>query len=168
MSSGPPPAPVLVAAVVLLIAGVAAAIAHDDHRASTPPLSSAQPTSVTSSAPSTSTSNRTSSSTAPTTTTATTSVRPAVGSPEAAANGLWAAYTASNRTAAQRFASDDVIRVLFEEPYDGEPGTFHSCRPEPDGFECRYAQPSTQYLMTVRADPTGSFKVVELTVSPST
>ena len=51
--------------------------------------------------------------------------------------------------------------------YNGEQGTFQSCRPQPDGFACRYTQPSTQYAMTVRADAAGSFKVVEITVTSS-
>jgi hypothetical protein len=95
-------------------------------------------------------------------------VKPAVGSPEAAANGLWAAYAASNRAAAQRFATEDVVRVLFEEPFDGERGTFLGCRPVGGVFDCRYAQPSTEYDLTVKLGAGGSYEVVELTVSPST
>ena len=166
MSSGPPPAPVLVAALAVLLLGVAAAVAHDDtHTRSThPPASSTNASSagVSSGSSTTRTSPR---STSPTTTAVTTSVRPAVPSPEAAANGLWAAYTSANRTAAERFATDDVVRVLFEVAYNGEKGTFQSCRPQPDGFACLYTQPSTKYAMTVKVDEAGSFEVVELTVS---
>ena len=168
MSSGPSPAPVLVAALVVLVGGIAALATHDDRPASAPSSASSHPAST---ASSTGTSSATTtarpSSTASTTSVVGTSVRPAVSSPEAAANGLWAAYTAANRTAAQRFATDDVIRVLFQVEYSGEQGTFQSCRPQPDGFACRYTQPSTQYAMTVRADPSGSFKVVEITVTSS-
>ena len=167
MSSGPSPAPVLVVALVVLFGGIAALATHDDRPASAPSSSSSHPASTSSSAgtSSSATTARPSSSTASTTSIVATSVRPAVGSPEAAANGLWAAYTAANRAAAQRFATDDVIRVLFQVEYSGEQGTFQSCRPEPDGFACRYTQPSAQYAMTVRADPSGSFKVVEITVT---
>lgn len=87
-------------------------------------------------------------------------------SPEAAVNGLWAAYSANNQVAAQRFASEDVIRVLFESPYNGEQGTFQGCRPNAGTFDCDYLQPSTRYAMTVRPDPANGFLVVELTVSP--
>jgi len=89
-----------------------------------------------------------------------------VTSPEAAVNGLWAAYSANNQVAAQRFASPDVIRVLFESPYDGEQGTFQGCRPNVDIFDCDYLQPSTRYAMTVKTDPANGFVVVELTVAP--
>jgi hypothetical protein len=168
MSSGPPPAPVLVAALVVLLVGVAAAVAHDDSDSrSSPPLASSAYASSGSSSPGSSTTRTSPRSTAPTTTAVVTSVRPAVPSPEAAANGLWAAYTATNRTAAQRFATDDVVRVLFEVEYSGEKGTFQGCRPQPDGFACLYTQPSTQYAMTVRAGDSGSFEVVELTVTSS-
>ena len=168
MASGPPPAPVLVAALVVLLAGIAAAIAHDDtvSRSSAPFVSSAHASSTTASSAS-STTRTSPEPTAPTTSFVATSVRPAVTSPEAAANGLWAAYTSSNRTAAQRFATDDVIRVLFEVEYSGEKGMFQGCRPRPDGFACLYTQPSTQYAMTVKTDDAGSFEVVELTVTSS-
>jgi len=89
-----------------------------------------------------------------------------VTSPEAAVNGLWAAYTANNQVSAHRFASDDVIRVLFESPYNGEQGTFQGCRPKVDSFDCEYLQPSTRYAMTVRPDAANGFIVVALTVAP--
>ena len=82
-------------------------------------------------------------------------------------NGLWAAYSANNRIAAQQFASDDVIRVLFESPYDGEQGSFEGCRPNADAFDCEYLQPSTRYAMTVKPDSANGFLVVELTVAPA-
>ena len=168
MSSGPPPAPVLVAALAVLFLGVAAVVVHDDtHTRSTTPLAPSANASSTDRSSGSSTARSSPRSTAPTTTAVTTSVRPAVPSPEAAANGLWAAYTSANRTAAERFATDDVVRVLFEEAYNGEKGTFQSCRPQPDGFACLYTQTSAQYAMTVKADEAGSFEVVELTVTSS-
>ena len=167
MSSGPPPAPVFVVALAVLIGGIVAVAVHDDGpRTTTAPVSSsAEPSTST-----TSSTTRTTVASSRTTTTGvvTSTARPAVPSPEAAANGLWAAYTASNRTAAERFATEDVIRVLFEVPFNGEQGTFRSCKPQDDGFDCAYTQPSAHYSMIVMADSTGSFKVVELTVSSST
>ena len=166
MSSGPSPAPVFVAALLVLIGGIAALVVHDDGHStgSAPARSSSTGSSSASSA--TTRTTRPPITTAPTTSFGATTVRPAVTSPEAAANGLWAAYTAANRTAAQRFATDDVIQVLFEEPYNGQTGTFQSCRPQSDGFDCEYRQPSARYSMIVKVEDTGSFKVVELTVSP--
>ena len=167
-SSGRSPVPVLVAAMVVLVVGVAAAMVHDDTRSrsrSTPPTST-RPTGTSTTATGSAGSPTTSvASTSPTTGVATT-VRPPVTSPEAAVNGLWAAYTANNQVAAQRFASADVIRVLFESPYDGTQGTFQGCRPNVDVFDCDYLQPSTRYAMTVKTDPANGFVVVELTVAP--
>ena len=168
MSSGPSPAPVLVAALVVLIGGVAALAVHDDSSSTVNPpvLSTSLPPSRSSSSASTTT--RSSSvplSTAPTTSFVASTVKPSVTSPEAAANGLWAAYAASNREAARRFATDEVIRVLFQVAYNGEQGSFQSCRPDGDRFDCLYAQPSARYSMTVQADASRSFEVVELTVT---
>jgi len=161
---------VLVAATVVLLAGIVAVVVHDDARSqsrSTPPTSTLPLRTSTSTTSTGSTGSPTTSvtSTAPTTGVATT-VRPPVTSPEAAVNGLWAAYTANNQVAAQRFASADVIRVLFESPYDGEQGTFQGCRPNVDTFDCEYLQPSARYTMTVKTDPANGFVVVELTVAP--
>ena len=168
MSSGPSPAPVLIAAMVVLLGGVAALVVHDDSSTTVKPpvLSSGLPSSRSSSSfSSTTRSSSVPLSTAPTTSFVASTVKPSVTSPEAAANGLWAAYAASNRDAARRFATDDVIRVLFEVPYNGEQGSFQSCRPQGDRFECLYTQPSSRYSMTVKADAAGSFEVVELTVT---
>lgn len=172
-SSGPSPVPVLVVAVVVLLAGVIAAAVHDDTHS--PPHTTATTTrparsSTASTSTSTTVSSSSSSSTSGTSATVTsvaTTVRPPVTSPEAAVNGLWAAYSANNQVAAQRFASDDVIRVLFESPYNGEQGSFQGCRPNGDVFDCNYLQPSARYAMTVKRDTANGFVVVELTVTPS-
>ena len=168
-SSGPSPVPVLVAAVVVLLAGVAALAVHDDKRSptrSTPPSTHPATTGTTAAgSPGSSTTSRAVSTT--TATTAATTVRPPVTSPEAAANGLWAAYAANNQVAAQRFATPDVIRVLFEAQYDGEQGMFQGCRPSDDAFDCEYLQPSARYSMTVKPDAASGFLVVALTVSAS-
>jgi len=167
-SSGRSPVPVLVAAMVVLLAGVAAVVVHDDTRSrsrSTPPTSTLPAATSTTAAGSAGTPT-TSATSASTTTSVATTVRPPVTSPEAAVNGLWAAYTANNQVAARRFASEDVIRVLFESPYNGQQGTFQGCRPNVDVFDCEYLQPSTRYAMTVRTDPANGFVVVELSVAP--
>jgi hypothetical protein len=159
---------VLVAAAVVLIAGIAAVALHDEKRSparSTMPSSSLPPT--TASPTTAGSAGSTTTSAAPTTATSVaTTVRPPVTSPEAAVNGLWAAYAANNQVAAQRFASDDVIRVLFVSPYNGEQGSFQGCRPNTDVFECDELQPSTRYAMTVGADAANGYRVVELTVAP--
>jgi len=167
-SSGRSPVPVLVAAMVVLLAGVGAAVVHDDTRSrsrSTPPTSTLPAGTSTTTTGSSGSPTTSVASTSPTTGVATT-VRPPVTSPEAAVNGLWAAYTANNQVAAQRFASEDVIRVLFESSYNGEQGTFQGCRPNVDVFDCDYLQPSTRYAMTVKTDPANGFVVAELTVAP--
>ena len=168
MSSGPSPVPVLVVAVVVLLLGLAAAAVHDDGRSPTPsPSTSSTVAPTTSSMASSGSAGPTSTALSSTTaTTVATTVKPPVTSPEAAVNGLWAAYAANNQVAARRFASDDVVRVLFESSYNGEQGTFQGCRPNADVFDCDYLQPSTRYAMTVKRDPANGFIVVELTVAP--
>jgi hypothetical protein len=170
--SGPPPLLGLLAALVVLIAGIAAALTRDDATsARTEPgiVSSTRPL------PATSTStSRPTASTPPTFTTlpptalsTTTTVRPAVPTPEAAANGLWAAYTAGNRGAAGRFATPPVVELLFSAPFSGEDGTFQGCAKGASAglFECGYEQPSTRYTMTAQADASASFKIVQLSVA---
>jgi hypothetical protein len=169
---GPPPLLGLVAALVVLIAGIAAASTRSDSTStSTTPgiVSSSRPP-----VPSTSTSTtapRSTFNTLPATTLATTSttVRPAVPTPEAAANGLWAAYKSSNRSAAARFASPAVIDALFATPFSGDDGTFQGCRERTTAtvFDCTYQQTSTQYSMTAESDPAGSFKIVVITITSS-
>jgi hypothetical protein len=159
---------VLVAAAVVLIAGIAAVAVHDDKGAparSTASSSSLPPTTTSPTAVG-SAGSTTATAPATTATSVATTVRPPVTSPEAAVNGLWAAYTANNQVAAQRFASDDVIRVLFESAYNGEQGSFQGCRPNEDVFDCDELQPSTRYAMTVRVDAANGFRVVELSVAP--
>jgi hypothetical protein len=169
-SGGPSPVLGLVAALAVLIAGIAAALTRDDTTstrtapgivASTRPL----PASTASTLPSTTGSTFTT--LPPTALSTTTTVRPAVPTPEAAANGLWAAYTAGDQAAAQRFASPAVIDALFSAPFSGEEGTFHSCakRGSEPIFDCEYQQPSTRYTMTAQADSAASFKIVQITIA---
>jgi hypothetical protein len=103
----------------------------------------------------------------PTALATTTTVRPAVPTPEAAANGLWAAYTAGDRSAANRFASPPVADALFSEPFSGEDGTFQGCpkRPPEAIFDCEYQQLSVHYTMTAQADSAGSFKIVQISIA---
>lgn len=164
----------LVAAILVLIGGVAAALVKDDSsnnrtttgttstttttrastsstRASTAPLSS------------TTLSTTTTSTTAPTTTAVT--APPAVATPEAAANGLFAAYRAGDQQQAARFATPEVVQVLFQVPFSGDEGTFQGCTPDGEMFVCRFAQIGAIYTMTVqRAPGSGSFIVAALDV----
>ena len=103
--------------------------------------------------------------TSPTNPTSTT-VKPAFGAPEAAANTLWDAYIHGDRSAATRVATPPVIDALFSEPYDGNTGTIQGCRPQqPDVFDCQFVQQATgaTYDMTAQKDSqTGNFKIVVL------
>jgi len=97
--------------------------------------------------------------------TTTVGARPAVPTPEAAANGLWAAYTTNNETAAARFASAEVIDALFASPFSGEEGQFESCRQKSTGiFDCGYSQPSRHYTMTAQGDDNHSYQVVVIVI----
>ena len=172
------------AALLVLVLGIAAALTHDD-----PPIGGAATNrSVTTVPPTTSRAASTSSSTstsrprttlppsstttAPSTGTTlrgipgtTTPVRATVGSPEAAANGLIAAYRNDDRTLAGRFASDAVVDVLFQKPYEqaDDPG-FQGCRPDGGDFLCTYVQPSVRYDMTARGSAGGEFEIIAIDV----
>ena len=169
-ASGPSPLLGLVAALVVLVAGIATALTRDDStstRTSPGIVASTLPVPATSSS-STSTTRGTLT-TLPTTAPSTTSttVRPAVPTPEAAANGLWAAYSSDNRSAAARFGSPQVVEALFSTPFSGETGAFQGCkkRTTPGLFDCQYDQPSTHYALTAEADKAGSFKIVVITIT---
>ena len=143
----------LVAAIVVLIGGIAAALVKDD------PSSDKSTTGST-----TTTRAATTSTTARTTTTGVTAP-PAVATPEAAANGLFAAYRAGDQQQAARFATAEVVEVLFRVAFSGDEGTFQGCVPDGQLFVCRLAQIGAAYTMTVqRAPGSGSFIVVGLDV----
>lgn len=153
----------LAGALVVLAAGVVAVATKD----SSSSKASRTVVTITTLAPTSTTTTSSSTSTIvsapPPTTTVT--VRAAVPTPEAAANGLWAAYAADNETAAARFASQDVIAALFATPFSGEAGQFESCRQKREGlFDCGYGQPSTHYTMTAEADDGRSFRIVVIVI----
>src|SRR4051812_23898079 len=172
----------MAAALLVLVLGIAAALTYHDGGAthtgggvitSTAPETFAPSTSsTTTSSAATTTTTRGSSSTSTSTsvrglpgTTTSVTVRAAVASPEAAANGLIAAYRNGDRTQAQRFATDAVVEVLFQQPYvpADDPG-FQGCQPEGPDFLCTYLQPSVRYDMTVRRSDAGGFRVTDLDV----
>jgi hypothetical protein len=169
------------AALLVLVLGIAAVVTHEDKgdgRASTnravttvPPTTSRAAASTTTSRPRT-TLPPSPSTTSPLTSTTlrgipgtTTPVRATVASPEAAANGLIAAYRNDDRTLAGRFASDAVVDVLFQQPYEqaDDPG-FQGCRPDGSDFSCTYLQPTVRYDMTARGSSTGEFRIIAIDV----
>ncbi|MEY2464073.1 MAG: hypothetical protein QOH64_2211 [Acidimicrobiaceae bacterium] len=166
----------MVVALVVLLLGVAAVLTHDEPgsgRASTnrsvttvPPTTRAGPSATSAPSGTLSTLPPTSPSTTrrglPNTTV---TVRAAVGSPEAAANGLILAYQSDDRSLAARFASPAVIDVLFQQLYvpADDPG-FQGCRPDASDFLCTYLQPSLRYDMTARGDSAGEFRIVAIDV----
>ena len=175
----------LVAAIVVLIGGIVAALVKDEpssDQATTGSTSTTSAASTTSGAPTAPLSSipigtSSTSTTARTTTTGVTAP-PAVATPEAAANGLFAAYRAGDQQQAARFATAEVVEVLFRVAFSGDEGTFQGCVPDGQLFVCRVAQVGAAYTMTVqRAPGSGSFIVVGLdvqstgqttTTSPST
>ena len=173
------------AAVLVLVLGVAAALTYDDtsggasaNRSVTTvpsttgraPTSTSRSTTTTRPASSTTSSSTTSPSTTvrgiPGTTTATSApVRATVASPEAAANGLIAAYRNDDRMLAERFATPEVVDVLFEQPYvpADDPG-FQGCRPDGTDFSCTYLQPTVRYDMSARGSSTGEFRIIAIDI----
>ncbi|MEY2423742.1 MAG: hypothetical protein QOI95_3809 [Acidimicrobiaceae bacterium] len=167
-ASGPSPVLGLVAALAILVAGIAAALTRDDTSSTrTAPGIVASTRPVPSTSLPTSTTRSTITTLPPTALSTTTTVRPSVATPEAAANGLWAAYTSSNRSAAARFASPPVVDTLFSTPFSGEDGSFQGCakRGSQTIFDCQYEQPSVHYVMTAQADDAASFKIVQIEIA---
>jgi hypothetical protein len=172
-------------ALLVLVLGIAAVVTHEDegdgpagtNRAVTtvPPTTSRVPASTSTSRPRT-TLPSSSTTTAPatgttvrglpgTTTASSAPVRATVASPEAAANGLIAAYRNDDRTLAGRFATPEVVDVLFQQPYvqADDPG-FQGCRPDGTDFLCTYLQPTVRYDMTARGNSSGEFRIIAIDV----
>ena len=161
----------LVAAIVVLIGGIVAALVKDEASSdqtttgSTATTSAASTTTGAPTAPLSSIPIGTSTSTTARTTTTGVTAPPAVATPEAAANGLFAAYRAGDQQQAARFATAEVVEVLFRVAFSGDEGTFQGCVPDGQLFVCRFAQVGANYTMTVqRAPGSGSFIVVGLDV----
>ncbi|MGI8662462.1 MAG: hypothetical protein ACR2LQ_04515 [Acidimicrobiales bacterium] len=176
----------LILAMVVLVAGIVAALTYDDGKKSAtvlPTPTTAPSVVTTTTARSSTTSSSTSTTSVGTSTTVKTpggstttlvapptTAEPAVPSPEQAATGLFAAYRSGDRGQAERFATDDVISVLFEAPYSPPDGSFQGCQADGELFQCRYAQGQSTYDMTAQRNPsTGSFLIVVISVTrPST
>jgi hypothetical protein len=159
------------AALLVLVLGIAAAVTYDDgsDRVERRVL---LPTSTPSTTPATTTSTSTTSTTRPSTPTSTrgipdttVTVRASIASPEAAANGLIASYRNADRAQAQRFATQPVVDVLFQQPYvpADDPG-FQGCDPMGGDFLCTYLQPNIRYELTARRSDTGEFRIVDIHV----
>ena len=171
-------------ALVVFGAGIAAAITYDDVDSSassttttsststTRPVTSSTTTSTTTTAlaSTTSTTSTTPGSTSTTTTvkkaTTTTTAKPAVPTPEQAANGLYAAYRENDKAQAAKFATQPVIDTMFSVPYSPPDGTFQGCRPDGDLFRCSYDQEKANSDMTAqRSATTGSFRIVVISIT---
>jgi hypothetical protein len=179
------------AALLVLVLGIAAAVTHDDTsggrapngRESTdrsvttvPPTTGRGSTSTSTSRPRTTLPPSSTTSTSPstsstvrglpgTTTASSAPVRATVASPEAAANGLIAAYRNDDRNLAGRFATPEVVDVLFQQPYvqADDPG-FQGCRPDGTDFVCTYLQPTVRYDMSARGNSSGEFRIIGIDV----
>ena len=171
--SGPSPLLGLVAALVVLVAGIAAAFTRDDTTSTRIAPGIVSPTRPLPTPSASTSTTRVTLAPLPTigSSVTSTTVKPAVPTPEAAANGLWAAYTRGGRTAAARFASPAVVDALFSTPFSGEEGIFQGCRKRQGQsiFDCDYQQEPTNYTMTAEADAAGSYKIVVIAItSPET
>jgi hypothetical protein len=162
----------LVAAIVVLIGGIAAALVKDEPSSdksrtgsTTTTRAATTSTAASTTSPSSIPIGTSSTSTTGRTTTTGVTAPPAVATPEAAANGLFAAYRAGDQQQAARFATAEVVEVLFRVAFSGDEGTFQGCAPDGQLFVCRVAQVGAAYTMTVQRTPgSGSFIVVGLDV----
>jgi hypothetical protein len=167
---------VILLIVLVLVAGILAAVTYedDDKVATTPktttttarPTTTGRPTTGPASSTSTSSTLQSLVGSSTTSSSTTTTVEPAVPTPEQAATGLFAAYRNGDRSQAATFATEDVIAVMFAQPYSPPDGTFQGCRPDGDLYQCSYVQgTSASYDMTAQRNPqTNSFLIVVITV----
>lgn len=142
-------------AVVAMVFGGAACNSGDDPSIEVPATSSTASTSTTAATDTTGGAGATSSTSA-----AAGPARPA--SPEQAAQGLFEAWKANDRTRAARYATDRTIEQLFGSR--GGPGgmEYQGCEPEGAQFSCAWRYEGGGLIMTVQDAPGGGY-VVELT-----
>ena len=96
---------------------------------------------------------------APTTTTTTIPSGPAQ-TPQAAADGLYAAWTHNNQDDASRYAKPQAISKLFAHPYDGTVGYDRQpCTPVGGQFNCAWTYEGGSMQMTVENWIGGGFVV---------
>ncbi|MEO7555352.1 MAG: hypothetical protein ABIV94_01945 [Acidimicrobiales bacterium] len=170
---------VLLLAVIVLVAGAVAALTHDDGKKKTSTLptpttvpqvvsttTSVKATTTTSTSPTSTTEKAVDTTTTTSEPAPTTTAQPAVPTPEQATNGLFAAYRSSDRDQAARFASPDVIDVLFAAPYSPPDGSFQGCVADGDVYRCQYSQGASNYdMVAARNASEGSYAIVIITAT---
>jgi hypothetical protein len=96
-----------------------------------------------------------------TTTTSTTTPSGPASTPQAAADGLYSAWTHNNRDDASRYAKPQAIDKLFAHPHTDDSVEYHRqpCEPQGGQFVCSWFYEGGAMQMTVEAWPGGGFVV---------
>jgi hypothetical protein len=101
--------------------------------------------------------------TAPPTSTSTSTTIPSgpAQSPQAAADGLFAAWKAHNQDDASRYAKPQAVTKLFSHPYSNDGTTYdrQACTPQGGQFNCAWTYEGGSMQMTVEAWPGGGYVV---------
>jgi hypothetical protein len=96
---------------------------------------------------------------APATTTTTIPNGPAQ-TPQAAADGLYTAWTKNNQDDASRYAKPQAISKLFAHPYDGSVDYQRQpCSPQGGQFSCAWTYEGGSMQMTIENWPGGGYVV---------
>ncbi len=135
-------------------------------------------TTTTVAATSTTNGNRTTTSTTPTSTSTTaapgattaasppppTTTRPVkvVGTPDAAAQGLYAAWKSGDKAAAAKFADPEVITELFSRPFTGPDEQFLGCDPDGVTYNCTYLYAGGSTNFRTIGDPDAGYRVAAI------
>ena len=102
----------------------------------------------------------TTASTAPTVSTTTTLPSGPATSPQAAADGLYNAWTHNDQDDASRYAQDQAWKKLFTHPYSSDTKyDKQPCTPQGGQFNCAWTYEGGSMQMTVEAWPGGGFVV---------
>lgn len=86
----------------------------------------------------------------------------AAGTPDEAAQGLYAAWKNDDRTAALRFATQAVVNDLFSRTYSGPDEKFIGCEPDGDVFACTYLYEGGASTFRTTGNADSGYRVVEI------
>jgi len=79
--------------------------------------------------------------------------------PDAAAEGLFNAWKAKDRTAAAKFASEAAVTKLFKEGGGAEGLSFQGCEKDGDSYTCGYYYEGGGLIMHVKGSETAGYRV---------
>lgn len=153
----------LVLSIAVLLAVAACTSGDDGGATTTVTIATTTTTSTSATGPTTTTPDSNVTTTASVSdTTTTTSSGNVAGTPDAAAQGLYAAWKNGDRTAAAAFAEPEVIAELFSRTFTGPEEQFVGCDPDGVTFACNYLYEGGSTNYRAVGDPDAGYRIVEI------